>query len=132
MVDRPGADDVDSVRDREAEELQSRLSGPTDPISVQGEEQFIELVRSHSPVLVNFYADWCGPCRMLEPTVEHVADRTTGTVLTVDVDAHQRLVERYDVRGVPTLSLFVDGEPVERLVGVQDEATIRDLVEAHA
>lgn len=132
MNERGSGDDVDSIRERKAEELQARMSSPSDPIPVETPGQFEELVRDNSPVLVDFYADWCGPCKMLEPTVESVAANTTGTVVEVDVDAHQDLAREYDVQGVPTLFLFVAGEPVERLVGVQDEATLRNLVESHA
>jgi len=132
MNERDATDDVDRVRERKAEELQTRLSAPTEPILVESADEFAEIVRDHSPVLVDFYADWCGPCKMLEPTLEDVAVQTTGTVVKVDVDAHQELAQRYGVQGVPTLSLFVDGEPVERLVGVQDGSTLKNLVESHA
>lgn len=125
-------DDVDALRERKAEELQKKVTAPTEPIPVESEAHFDELIRDHSVVLVDFYADWCGPCKMLEPTVESIASQTTGTVVKVDIDAHQGLAQQYNVQGVPTLYLFEDGEPVERLVGVQDEGTLRNLVESHA
>jgi thioredoxin 1 len=131
MNDSSSGDDPDSIRERKARELQERITDPKTPIAVENAAQFEELVTDHSPVLVDFYADWCGPCKLLEPTVERVAQETSGTVLKVDVDTHQALARRYDVRGVPTLSLFVDGEPTERVVGVQDEATLRKLIESH-
>lgn len=83
-------------------------------------------------VLVDFYADWCGPCRMLEPTVETIAAETDAAVAKVDIDANQGLATRQGVQGVPTLLLYADGEPVERLVGAQSEASLRELVEQHA
>lgn len=132
MNDGGSPDDVDSIRERKAEELQERMSAPVEPISVENAQHLEELVTDHSPVLVDFHADWCGPCKMLEPTVESIASRTTGTVAKVDIDAHQDLAQQYDVQGVPTLYLFADSEPVERLVGVQDEGALRNLVESHA
>jgi thioredoxin 1 len=83
-------------------------------------------------VLVDFYADWCGPCKMLAPVVETIAAETTATVAKVDVDQHQNLAREYQVQGVPTVYLFADGESVERLVGMQDEGTLRDLIEQYA
>jgi len=82
--------------------------------------------------LVDFYADWCGPCQMLEPVVESIAADTDATVAKVDVDANQGLAAEYGVRGVPTLVLFADGEPAERLVGMQDEARLRSAIEEYA
>jgi len=112
--------------------VQTRLTTPTEPIAVESAPQFEELLAEHSPVLVDFHAEWCGPCKMLEPTVADVAAGTSGTVLKVDVDAHRDLAQRYDVQGVLTLYLFVDGEPVERLVGVHDVPTLTELVESQA
>ena len=132
MNNTEGGDDVESIRERKAEDLRRKLRAPAEPVHVESEGHFRELVAERSPVLVDFYADWCGPCKMLEPTVETIAAETAGTVAKVDIDAHQDLAQRYDVRGVPTLHLFVDGEPVERLVGVQNEGTLRTLVESHA
>lgn len=69
---------------------------------------------------------------MLEPVVETVAAETAATVAKVDVDANQGLAAEYGVRGVPTLLLFADGEPVERLVGMQDETQLRSVIEKYA
>jgi Thioredoxin domain-containing protein len=85
-------------------------------------------VTEHDVVLVDFYADWCGPCQMLEPTVKSLAAETDATVLKVDIDQHQSLAQRYQVRGVPTLLVFNNGETVEEIVGVRDESTLRSLI----
>ena len=132
MNDSGNGGDADSVRERNTEEIQTTLTGPSRPIHAENVAHFESIVTDASPVLVDFYADWCGPCRLLSPTVESVASRTNGTVVKVDVDGHRGLAAEYDVGGVPTLLLFVDGEPVERLVGVHDEGTLRGLVESHA
>jgi thioredoxin 1 len=89
-------------------------------------------IAEHDPVLVDFSADWCGPCRTLEPVVERVAAETDAAVATVDIDANQRLAADYSVRSVPTLLLFDGGQPAERLVGMQDESRLRSVIEAHA
>ena len=90
------------------------------------------MVADHDVVLVDFYADWCGPCKMLEPTVEALARDSPAVVAKVDVDAHQALASQYGVRGVPTMLLFSDGEPVERIVGVRDQSTLASLVAEYA
>ncbi len=91
-------------------------------------ERIEDHVAGDDPVIVDFYADWCGPCKQLEPVLEAVAGATPASVLKVDVDRHQQLAGEYGVRGVPTLVLYQDGEPVERRVGFQSEAAIRDLI----
>lgn len=83
-------------------------------------------------MLVDCYADWCGPCRMLEPTIEALAAETGAAVAKVDVDAHQRLAQQLGARSVPTLVLYADGEPVERLLGAQDRATLDGLIDRHS
>jgi len=82
-------------------------------------------------VLVDFYADWCGPCQMMEPAVEAIANDTDAAVLKVDVDQHQALAGEYGVQGIPTLLVFVDGELAERMVGAQTEAALTDAVAEH-
>jgi thioredoxin 1 len=82
-------------------------------------------------VLVDFYADWCGPCGMLEPIVASIADSTDAAVLKVDIDQMQGLATQYGVRSVPTMILFADGEQVEQIVGVQGEDKLTRLVERY-
>ena len=90
------------------------------------------MTTEYDVVLVDFYADWCGPCKMLEPTVEAIARKTDAAVAKVDVDQHQGLASQYGVRGVPTLLVFADGKQVEQIAGVQDEANLTKLVERHS
>jgi len=100
----------------------------TEPIHVDGASNLDDIVAEHDVVLTDFYADWCGPCQMLEPVVETLAAETEATVAKVDVDANQRLAQTYGVRGVPTLVLFADGEQVEEIVGMQSEDQLRALI----
>jgi thioredoxin 1 len=101
------------------------------PLHIDGQSQLDDVVTEHDVVLVDFYADWCGPCQMLEPTVETLAAETGATVAKVDVDANQQLAGAYGVRGVPTLILFADGEQVEEIVGLQGEDQLRTLIESY-
>ncbi|MFC6974803.1 thioredoxin [Halomicroarcula sp. GCM10025709] len=99
-----------------------------EPLHVDGQSQLNDIVTENEVVLTDFYADWCGPCKMLEPVVETLAAETDATVAKVDVDANQQLAQSYGVRGVPTLVLFADGEQVEEIVGMQGEEQLRSLV----
>ena len=128
-------DELEEIREQKRERLQEgedgSAAGHDDPVHVDGEGHLSELVETHGTVLVDFYADWCGPCKALEPTIESIAADTDAVVAKVDIDAHQELAAASNVRGVPTLVLYADGEPVERLVGMQDEARLRSLVAEH-
>ena len=104
---------------------------PTDPVSIDGQDELDEFVAANDVVLTDFHADWCGPCKMLEPVVDSLATETDAAVAKVDVDANQALAGAYGVRGVPTLVLFADGEQVEEIVGVQGEDQLRALIERY-
>jgi len=126
------AEDIEEIRRRKREELATKAESPDEPIEVDDAAHLEELLEEHPVVLVDFYADWCGPCKMLAPTVAEIAAETDATVLKVDIDAHQDLAAEYQVQGVPTLYLFSDGEVEERMVGVQDKGTLAEKVEAAA
>ncbi|WP_226007097.1 thioredoxin family protein [Natrinema salinisoli] len=101
---------------------------PDEPVHVDGRDELDDTVADYDVVLADFYADWCGPCQMLEPVVETLAEETDAAVAKIDVDANQQLAAAYGVRGVPTLVLFADGEQV---TGVQSEDQLRSLIERH-
>jgi thioredoxin 1 len=126
------AEDIDEIRERKREKLAAGAESTDEPVDVESGEHLDELLEGHPVVLVDFYADWCGPCKMLAPTVAETAAETDATVLKVDIDAHQDLATDYRIQGVPTLYLFADGEVEERMVGLQDKATIVEKVESAA
>ncbi|QPV63037.1 thioredoxin [Halosimplex litoreum] len=115
-----------------ATETANDSSESTDaPVAIEGESDLDDLVETGEVVLADFYADWCGPCKALEPVVEKIAETTGATVAKIDVDTNQQLASSYGVRGVPTLVLFADGEQVEQVVGAQPEPQLRELIEGY-
>ena len=89
-----------------------------------------EVLASEKPVLVDFWATWCMPCRMLAPTVEEVADETESRAVVgkVNVDEEMELARRYRVASIPTLIVFENGAEVRRSVGVVEKEDIYDLL----
>jgi thioredoxin 1 len=92
-----------------------------------------EVRQAQTPVLVDFGAEWCHPCKQLDPIVEELADEWQGRVKVVhlDIDENADTTMAYGVMGVPTLMLFVEGEPKERLTGFVPKAKIREKLEPH-
>ena len=105
----------------------SPLTVPTTEPAIVTDANFVELVeRSGTPVLLDLWAAWCGPCRMLAPTIEALARELAGRVLVgkLDVDSNQRTAARFGVQGIPTLLILKGGREVDRLVGLQSREAI--------
>jgi thioredoxin 1 len=91
-----------------------------------------DVLASNQPVLVDFWATWCGPCKMVAPVLEEIANEKAGqlTVAKLDVDANPATARDFQVISIPTLILFRDGEPVKRIVGAKGKAALlRELGE---
>ncbi|MBM3785435.1 MAG: thioredoxin [Acidobacteria bacterium] len=92
-----------------------------------------DVLQSDKPVLVDFWATWCGPCRMIAPTVDALADEYAGRVKIgkLDVDSNPEAPGRYGVRGIPTLLVFKGGQVVAQKVGAAGKADLQALIDAH-
>jgi thioredoxin len=92
-----------------------------------------DVLKSDQPVLVDFWAAWCAPCRMLAPTVEAVADKyaATARVVKLNVDDNPTVSQRYGIKGIPTLILFKNGREEERVVGATSEGAISRMLDKH-
>ena len=108
------------------------VATPDEPIDVAGPEEFQRVVDEHDVVLVDCYADWCGPCQMMEPTIEALASDTDAAVAKVDVDANQAIAQQLGARSIPTLLVYAGGEAVDRFTGAQDRATLESAIERAA
>lgn len=103
------------------------------PLEVTDDTFETEVIGAGTPVLVDFWADWCGPCRMIAPSVKEIAEEFDGTlkVAKLDVDDNPAVPGRYAVVGIPTLMLFKDGEVVARIVGAMPKERILAQVLPH-
>ncbi len=92
-----------------------------------------DVLKSDRPVLVDFWAEWCAPCRMLAPTVEAVAEKyaNTGNVVKLNVDHNPSVSQRFGIKGIPTLILFKNGKEEERVVGATSEQAISRMLDKH-
>ncbi len=94
---------------------------------------FDKIIDSETPVLINFFADWCGPCKMLAPILTQVKSDLGDKikVIKIDVDKNQSLAAKYQVKGVPTMLLFKNGKQVWRQSGVLQKNDIIKVIEPH-
>jgi len=135
-------DEVQRIRERKKRELADRLAddreseaegsaAPDEPIRFDGGD-LAAAAGEYDVALVDFHADWCGPCQAMEPTIESIAADTDAAVLKVDIDAHDDVAAAYSVRSIPTLLVLAGGDPAERVVGARGESELRELIERHA
>lgn len=155
-ADESSRSERERIRERKRRELREKLGGdgetgadgtgtdgaegtetgadptPTEPIEVESPAAFQRVVTDHDVVLVDCYADWCGPCQMMEPAIEAIASGTDAAVAKVDVDANPEIAQQLGARSIPTLLLYANGEAVDRFVGAQDRATLEAAIESNA
>jgi thioredoxin 1 len=92
-----------------------------------------DVLQSEQPVLVDFWAPWCAPCRMLTPTVEAVAEQyaANARVVKLNVDDNPSTSQRYGIKGIPTLILFKNGKEEERVVGATSKENLSRMIDRH-
>jgi len=102
------------------------------PIHVKSEDFETVVLKAQGPVVVDFWAEWCGPCRLMAPVIDQLAEEYDGRIqfVEVDVDENPDVAMTYGVEGIPTLILFNHGKVVDRIVGYQPKAMLAHQLEA--
>jgi thioredoxin 1 len=92
-----------------------------------------DVLKASTPVLVDFWAEWCGPCRAMGPTIDALAGDYAGKVAVgkLNVDENPSVTTKYMVRGIPTVMVFKGGEMVDQVVGLVDKSSLKELVDKH-
>lgn len=100
-------------------------------LSAQTFEQ--EVIKSDKPVLVDFWAPWCGPCRMMAPVIDELSDEMAGKIkiakLDVEVEAHRDLAMQYQIQSIPCMKIFKDGQVIRTIIGYHDKETLKGEIE---
>ena len=102
-------------------------------VAVSDDSFKTDVLEAEGPVLVDFWAEWCGPCKMIGPALEEIAGELAGklTIAKVNIDDNPMTPNTYAVRGIPTLILFKDGEPAVRLIGAKPKGQLLEEISAY-
>ena len=103
-------------------------------IDLMAKKTFNELINGDVPVLVDFYATWCGPCKTMNPIIKEVAEKTSGRakIIKIDIDKNQSFANKLQIKGVPTLILYKNGKVVWRQSGVQTATQLLNVIETNS
>ena len=134
----PMDDELQRIREKKLEELKKGIGGkqekpgakPAAQVLVLDERQFGTAVRDHPFLVVDLWAPWCGPCRMVAPVIEDLSAEFAGKISfgKLNTDENQRLAMRYGITAIPTIMLFAKGQLVDKIVGAYPKPTLRDRI----
>jgi len=124
--------EVERIRQEKMKKLQDQAQMPRAPITVT-DSNFEEILKKYDAVVVDLWASWCMPCKMLEPTVEEIAKEYEGRlkVCSLNIDNAQSIAAQYSVMSIPTLALFKNGQVVHKTVGALPKDTIIEQFSNH-
>ena len=130
-------DELQRIREKKLEELKKGLGGkppaagkPAGQVMVLDERQFPMAVRDHPLLVVDMWAPWCGPCRMVAPVIQELAAEFAGRIgfAKVNTDENQQVARSYGITAIPTILLFARGKLVEKVVGAYPKPMLRDRI----
>jgi len=125
-------DDVEDIKKKKMEDMQNKSSAPDHPI-VATDDNIEELTQTYPLLLVDFWAEWCMPCKMYAPTLEEFAKDMKGKVAVakLNVDENRATATKYQTMSIPTTILFKDGKPVDKVIGAVPKERLVQLVERY-
>ena len=108
--------------------VENNENAKSDVLNIESSNFETEVIKSEKKVLIDFYADWCGPCQKLSPIVDKFAEEHSEIkVVRIDIDAQEELADRYNIRSIPTLVVIENGEEINRVIGLVSEEKIIEL-----
>lgn len=102
-------------------------------MKIINKNEFENIIKENKPTLVDFFATWCGPCKMLSPILEKVEEESNGeyNIVKVDIDESYDLAKKFGIMSVPTMIVFKNGEEVEKLIGLRQKNQIEEIIKKH-
>lgn len=123
-------EDTEKIREQKKQEYVSQEDDEVvDHVEAESKEDIAETVENQEKVLVDFYAEWCGPCKMMEPVIDEIIENTDITVVEVDIDDSQDIATEFGVRGVPTYVAFKNGEQLGAVSGAREKEMLVGMFE---
>jgi len=116
------------IREKKLEELKNKMNKPLETIVYGHKVSDYKKDSQKGLVVIDFYADWCAPCRILSPTLERLASEMKFLLVKINTDENQEEAMKHQVQGIPTVIFYKDGKIVDQFVGVRDVAFIREMV----
>ncbi len=125
-------DELEALRKRRLEEMEKSLEQKEEKggVMIVTESQFQRMLSQHPRLVVDFWAEWCGPCRMVGPTIEQLSREFAGTISfgKCNTDENPRIATRFGISAIPTIMLFSNGQLVDRIIGAYPKETIRSRI----
>ena len=124
-------EELEKIRERKKEELAKKTSYPNEPVEITN-ENFTELLEKYPLLLVDCWASWCMPCKMIEPVIEELAKEYAGKIVfgKINVDEQRELATRFNIMSIPTLLFFKDGQVADTLIGALPKEQIEEKIKS--